>query len=160
MSANEYLSDIEAIIDDARRGRMVVLVDDEERENEGDLYVPASMATPESINFMAKHGRGLICLALPRMRAEQLGLQLMGKNDMSRFQTAFTVSIEAREGVTTGISAADRARTIAVAIDPNKGPQDIATPGHVFPIVARDGGVLVRAGHTEPAVDIARLPGL
>jgi 3,4-dihydroxy 2-butanone 4-phosphate synthase / GTP cyclohydrolase II len=160
MSANEYLSDIEAIIDDARRGRMVVLVDDEERENEGDLYVPASMATPDAINFMAKHGRGLICLALPRARSEQLGLQLMGKNDMSRFQTAFTVSIEAREGVTTGISAADRARTIAVAIDPNKGPQDISTPGHVFPIVARDGGVLVRAGHTETAVDIARLAGL
>ncbi len=160
MNASAYLSDIEAIIDDARRGRMVILVDDEERENEGDLYVPASMATPEAINFMAKHGRGLICLALARPRAEQLGLQLMGKGDMSRHQTAFTVSIEAREGVTTGISAADRARTVAVAIDPNKGPQDIATPGHVFPIVARDGGVLVRAGHTETAVDIARLAGL
>jgi 3,4-dihydroxy 2-butanone 4-phosphate synthase/GTP cyclohydrolase II len=160
MNAGDQLSDIEAIIDDARRGRMVVLVDDEERENEGDLCVPASMATPDAINFMAKHGRGLICMALPRGRVEQLGLQLMGKGDMSRHQTAFTVSIEAREGVTTGISAADRARTIAVAIDPNKGPQDIATPGHVFPLVARDGGVLVRAGHTEAAVDIARLAGL
>ncbi|MBX6320589.1 MAG: 3,4-dihydroxy-2-butanone-4-phosphate synthase [Rhodospirillaceae bacterium] len=139
---------------------MVILVDDEGRENEGDLVIPAQMATPEVINFMAKYGRGLICLALTRERVEQLGLPLMARSNGSRHQTAFTVSIEAREGVTTGISAPDRAHTIAVAIDPAKGPQDIATPGHVFPLVGRDGGVLVRAGHTEAAIDIARLAGL
>jgi 3,4-dihydroxy 2-butanone 4-phosphate synthase / GTP cyclohydrolase II len=151
---------IEEIIDEARNGRMFVLVDDEDRENEGDLIIPAQMATPNAINFMATHGRGLICLAMTRTRCDQLGLELMSRNNGTRHETAFTVSIEAREGVTTGISAADRARTIAVAIDAGKGREDIVTPGHVFPLVARDGGVLVRAGHTEAAVDIARLAGL
>ncbi|MFQ5774343.1 MAG: 3,4-dihydroxy-2-butanone-4-phosphate synthase [Kiloniellaceae bacterium] len=156
----EVVSPIEAIIEEARNGRMFVLVDDEGRENEGDLVIPAQMATPEAINFMAKHGRGLICLALTRERIEALGLPLMARKNESRHETAFTVSIEARDGVTTGISAPDRARTIAVATDPTKGPEDIVSPGHVFPIVARDGGVLVRAGHTEAAVDLARLAGL
>jgi len=151
---------IEEIIDEARNGRMFVLVDDEDRENEGDLIIPAQMATPNAINFMATHGRGLICLAMTRTRCDQLGLELMSRNNGTRHETAFTVSIEAREGVTTGISAADRARTIAVAIDAGKDREDIVTPGHVFPLVARDGGVLVRAGHTEAAVDIARLAGL
>lgn len=155
-----YLADSEEIISEARKGRMVILVDEEDRENEGDLYIPAEMATAESINFMAKHGRGLICLSMTRERCEKLKLPLMAQNNSSRHGTAFTISIEAREGVTTGISAADRARTIAVAIDPAKGAQDIATPGHIFPLVARDGGTLVRAGHTEAAVDIARLAGL
>jgi 3,4-dihydroxy 2-butanone 4-phosphate synthase / GTP cyclohydrolase II len=150
----------EDIIEEARKGRMFILVDDEDRENEGDLVVPAQWATPEAINFMAKHARGLICLALTRERVEQLGLPLMAQNNGTRHQTAFTVSIEAREGVTTGISAADRARTVAVAIDPSCGPQDIVTPGHVFPLVARDGGTLERTGHTEAAVDLARLAGL
>ncbi|HEU0221864.1 MAG TPA: 3,4-dihydroxy-2-butanone-4-phosphate synthase, partial [Paracoccaceae bacterium] len=148
------------IIQDARNGRMVILVDDEDRENEGDLVIPAQHATPEAINFMAKYGRGLICLAMERARVEQLGLPLMSQRNGTRHQTAFTVSIEAREGVTTGISAHDRARTIQVAIDPAKGAQDIVTPGHIFPLVARDGGVLVRTGHTEASVDIARLAGL
>src|SRR4030095_14185554 len=139
---------------------MFILVDDEDRENEGDLVIPAQCATPEAINFMAKHARGLICLALTRERVEQLGLALMARNNGTRHQTAFTVSIEAREGVTTGISAADRARTVAVAIDPSCGPKDIVTPGHVFPLVARDGGTLERTGHTEAAVDLARLAGL
>jgi len=155
-----FLSKIEDVIEDARNGRMFILVDDEDRENEGDLVIPAQMATPESINFMAKYGRGLICLALTRARCEQLGLKLMSSENRSRHQTAFTHSIEAREGVTTGISASDRARTVAVAIDPEKGARDIASPGHVFPLIARDGGVLVRAGHTEAAVDMARLAGL
>lgn len=150
----------EEIVDDIRQGRMVIIMDDEDRENEGDLIIPAQMATPEVINFMAKNGRGLICLALTHDRIDQLGLPLMAKENQSRHQTAFTVSIEARQGITTGISAADRARTVAVAIDPAAGPNDIATPGHVFPLVARDGGVLVRAGHTEAAVDMARLAGL
>jgi 3,4-dihydroxy 2-butanone 4-phosphate synthase/GTP cyclohydrolase II len=139
---------------------MFVLVDDEDRENEGDLIIPAQMATPDAINFMATHGRGLICLALTRERVETLGLQPMSRTNRSRMETAFTTSIEAREGVTTGISAADRARTVSVAIDASKGPDDIVTPGHVFPLVAREGGVLVRAGHTEAAVDISRLAGL
>jgi 3,4-dihydroxy 2-butanone 4-phosphate synthase / GTP cyclohydrolase II len=160
MSFVEVVSPIEDIIEDARNGRMFILVDDEGRENEGDVVVPAQMATPDAINFMAKHGRGLICLALTRQRVEQLGLPLMPQLNSSRLQTAFTVSIEAREGVTTGISAPDRARTVAVAIDGGKGPGDIVTPGHVFPLMARDGGVLVRTGHTEAAVDIARLAGL
>jgi 3,4-dihydroxy 2-butanone 4-phosphate synthase / GTP cyclohydrolase II len=160
MSFVEVVSPIEDIIEDARNGRMFILVDDEGRENEGDIIIPAQMATPAAINFMAKHGRGLICLALTRQRVEQLQLPLMPQQNSSRLQTAFTVSIEAREGVTTGISAPDRARTIAVAIDASKGPQDIVTPGHVFPLMARDGGVLVRTGHTEAAVDIARLAGL
>src|SRR5919107_772199 len=150
----------EAIIDEARNGRMFILVDDEDRENEGDLVVPAQMATPDAINFMAKHGRGLICLALTRERVDQLGLPLMPRHNDSRLETAFTISIEAKEGVTTGISAADRARTVSVAIDAAKGREHLVTPGHVFPLVARDGGVLVRAGHTEAAVDVARLAGL
>lgn len=139
---------------------MFILVDDEDRENEGDLVIPAEKTTPEAINFMAKHGRGLVCLALSSGRIRELRLPLMGNRNQARLETAFTISIEAREGVTTGISAADRARTIAVAIDPTKGAEDILSPGHVFPLVARDGGVLVRAGHTEAAVDIARLAGL
>ncbi|MCH7629740.1 3,4-dihydroxy-2-butanone-4-phosphate synthase [Novosphingobium percolationis] len=154
------LAPIEEIIDEARNGRMFILVDDEDRENEGDLVIPAQMATPDAINFMATHGRGLICLTLSRPRVEQLGLELMSRNNGTRHETAFTVSIEAREGVTTGISAADRARTVAVAIDGAKTKDDIVTPGHVFPLIARDGGVLVRAGHTEAAVDISRLAGL
>ncbi len=158
--SSSFLSPIEEIVDEARNGRMIVLVDDEDRENEGDLVIPAAMATPEAINFMAKHGRGLICLALTRERVEHLGLPLMSKRNETRHQTAFTVSIEATEGVSTGISVADRAHTIAVAIDPTKGPEDIGSPGHVFPLVARDGGVLVRAGHTEAAVDIGRLAGI
>lgn len=156
----DAISPIEEIIDDARNGRMFILVDHEDRENEGDLVIPAQMATPDAINFMAKHGRGLICLAMPSERIEALGLQLMSSQNSSRHETAFTVSIEAREGVSTGISAHDRARTISVAIDAAKGPADIATPGHVFPLRAREGGVLVRAGHTEAAVDISRLAGL
>jgi 3,4-dihydroxy 2-butanone 4-phosphate synthase/GTP cyclohydrolase II len=156
----EVLSGPETIINEARNGRMFILVDDEGRENEGDLVVPAQMATPDAINFMARHGRGLICLALTKERAEQLGLEPMTRTNRSRNETAFTVSIEAREGITTGISAADRARTIAVAIDASNGPDAIVSPGHVFPLVARPGGVLVRAGHTEAAVDVARLAGL
>ena len=151
---------IEEIINEARNGRMFVLVDDEDRENEGDLVIPAQMATPDAVNFMATHGRGLICLALTGQRVEELGLELMSRNNRTRHETAFTTSIEAREGVTTGISAADRARTISVAIDSSKGINDIVTPGHVFPLVARPGGVLVRTGHTEAAVDISRLAGL
>ncbi|HTZ80384.1 MAG TPA: 3,4-dihydroxy-2-butanone-4-phosphate synthase [Stellaceae bacterium] len=160
MSFIEVTSPIAEIIEEARNGRMFILVDDEQRENEGDLVIPAQMATPDVINFMAKHGRGLICLALTRERVQQLQLPLMPQQNASRLSTAFTVSIEAREGVTTGISAPDRARTVATAIDPTKGPGDIVTPGHVFPLMARDGGVLVRTGHTEAAVDIARLAGL
>jgi 3,4-dihydroxy 2-butanone 4-phosphate synthase/GTP cyclohydrolase II len=151
---------IEQIIDEARNGRMVILIDDEDRENEGDLIIPAQMATPDAINFMAKHGRGLICLALTQARVDQLGLEPMSRQNRTRMGTAFTTSIEARDGVTTGISAADRARTVSVAIDNAKGRDDIVSPGHVFPLVAKDGGVLVRAGHTEASVDIARLAGL
>ena len=158
--AGSVFASIEEIIDDARRGRLFVLVDDERRENEGDLVVPAQWATPDAINFMARHGRGLICLALTQERARALHLEPMQRRNSNRSGTAFTVSIEAREGVGTGISAADRATTVRTAIDPGRGAEDIATPGHVFPIVARDGGVLVRAGHTEAAVDIARLAGL
>jgi 3,4-dihydroxy 2-butanone 4-phosphate synthase/GTP cyclohydrolase II len=156
----EFLSPAQELIEEARRGRMFILVDDEDRENEGDLVIPAQFATPDAINFMARHARGLICLTLTRARVEQLGLPLMAQSNGTRHQTAFTVSIEAREGVTTGISAADRARTVAVAINPELGREHIVTPGHVFPLVARDGGVLVRAGHTEAAVDFARLAGL
>ncbi len=155
-----YLSPIEDIIEDARNGRMVILVDDEDRENEGDLIIPAQMATPDIINFMARYGRGLICLSLTSERTKELGLRSMSENNQARNRTAFTVSIEAREGISTGISAHDRAHTIAVAVHPTKGAHDIVSPGHVFPLVARDGGVLVRAGHTEAAVDIARLAGL
>src|SRR5881275_1380481 len=150
----------EAIIDEARNGRMFILVDDENRENEGDLIIPAQMATPDAVNFMARYGRGLICLALTKERADTLGLEPMTRTNRSRNETAFTVSIEAREGITTGISAADRARTIAVAIDANYGSEAIVSTGHVFPLVAKPGGVLVRAGHTEAAVDVARLAGL
>ncbi|WP_431309879.1 3,4-dihydroxy-2-butanone-4-phosphate synthase [Algicella marina] len=156
----DAISSVDEIIEDARNGRMFILVDHEDRENEGDLVIPAQMATPDAINFMATHGRGLICLALSSQRLDALGLPLMAASNSSRHETAFTVSIEAREGVTTGISAHDRARTVAVAIDQSSGPQDIATPGHVFPLRAREGGVLVRAGHTEAAVDISRLAGL
>jgi len=157
---SEAISPVEEILEDARNGRMFVLVDHEDRENEGDLVIPAQMATPEAINFMAKYGRGLICLSMTGERVDALGLPLMASYNSSRHETAFTVSIEAREGVSTGISAHDRARTVAVAIDAGKTAADIATPGHVFPLRARDGGVLVRAGHTEAAVDIARLAGL
>ena len=157
---SDAISPIEDIINEARNGRMFILVDHEDRENEGDLVIPAQMATPEVINFMATHGRGLICLSLTGARIDALGLPLLSAKNSSRHETAFTMSIEAREGVTTGISAQDRAHTVAVAIDPTKGPADIATPGHVFPLRARDGGVLVRAGHTEAAVDVARLAGL
>lgn len=156
----KQLSKIEDIIADAKAGRMFILVDDEDRENEGDLVIPAEKATPEIVNFMAKHGRGLICLALDKERVEQLGLPLMAQNNGTRHQTAFTVSIEAREGVTTGISAADRSHTIKTAINPDKTKYDIVSPGHIFPLVSREGGVLVRAGHTEAAVDIANLAGL
>src|SRR3954465_9587908 len=144
----------ETIIDEARNGRMFILVDDDDRENEGDLVIPAQMATPDAINFMARHGRGLVCLALTKDRAEALQLQPMAANNRSRNETAFTVSIEAKDGISTGISAADRARTVAVAIDSAKGPEELVSPGHVFPLVARPGGVLVRAGHTEAAVDV------
>ena len=150
----------EEIINEARNGRMFILVDDEDRENEGDLVIPAQMATPEAVNFMARHGRGLICLALTKERADRLGLEPMARTNRSRLETAFTVSIEAKEGITTGISAADRARTIAVAIDATYGPDAIVSPGHVFPLIAKLGGVLVRAGHTEAAVDVSRLAGL
>ena len=154
------ISPIEDIIEDARNGKMFILVDAEDRENEGDLIIPSQMATPEAINYMSMHGRGLICMSLTGERAEQLGLEMMVRHNQERLQTAFTVSIEAREGVTTGISAHDRSHTISVAIDPTKDHRDIVKPGHVFPLVAREGGVLVRAGHTEAAVDIARLAGL
>jgi 3,4-dihydroxy 2-butanone 4-phosphate synthase/GTP cyclohydrolase II len=156
----EFLSPISDVIEDIRNGKMVIVVDDEDRENEGDLIVAGQMATPDSINFMAKYGRGLICLAMTGERVDHLGLSLMSSDNRSQFETAFTTSIEAREGVTTGISASDRARTIAVAIDPAHGRDEIVTPGHVFPLRAQDGGTLVRTGHTEAAVDLARLAGL
>ena len=159
-SLSDYIASAADIIEEARAGRMFILVDDEDRENEGDLVIPAQFATPDAINFMARHARGLVCLALTGRRVEQLGLQLMVQANGTRHQTAFTVSIEAREGVTTGISAYDRAHTIAVAINPELGRDHITTPGHVFPLMAREGGALIRAGHTEAAVDIARLAGL
>jgi 3,4-dihydroxy 2-butanone 4-phosphate synthase/GTP cyclohydrolase II len=155
-----FLSPISDIIDDMRNGRMVILVDAEDRENEGDLVIPAQMATPDLVNFMATHGRGLICLTLTEKRARDLRLESMVPQNASRTGTAFTVSIEASEGVTTGISAHDRARTIAAAIDATKDHNAIVSPGHVFPLIARDGGVLVRAGHTEASVDLARMAGL
>ncbi|MDE2029426.1 MAG: 3,4-dihydroxy-2-butanone-4-phosphate synthase [Alphaproteobacteria bacterium] len=160
VAAESLISPPEEIIAEAQRGRMFILADDEDRENEGDLVIPAQFVTPEAINFMARYGRGLICLAMEGRQIERLGLPMMSQNNGTRFQTAFTVSIEAREGVTTGISAADRAHTIQTAIAPDKGPQDIVTPGHVFPLMARPGGVLERAGQTEGSVDIARLAGL
>jgi 3,4-dihydroxy 2-butanone 4-phosphate synthase / GTP cyclohydrolase II len=155
-----FLSSTEEIVEDMRNGRMVVLVDAEDRENEGDLVIPAQMATPDAINFMARFGRGLICLTLTQNRAAELRLEAMVRKNASRTGTAFTVSIEARDGVTTGISAHDRARTIAAAIDPGKDHASIVSPGHVFPLVARDGGVLIRAGHTEASIDLCRLAGL
>ena len=157
---SQYLASAEELIEEARNGRMFILVDDEDRENEGDLIVPAQFATPDAVNFMARFARGLICLAMTRQRVEQLGLPLMSQSNGTRHQTAFTVSIEAREGVTTGISAADRAHTVAVAINSEGHRDDIVTPGHIFPLMAREGGTLVRAGHTEAAVDISRLAGL
>ena len=155
-----FISPIEDVLEDFRNGRLIILVDAEDRENEGDLVVAGQMATPEAINFMAKHGRGLICLSITEQRAEQLRLEYMTRNNKARNRTAFTVSIEAREGIATGISAHDRALTIATAIDQTKDWNDIVSPGHVFPLVAREGGVLVRAGHTEASVDLARLAGL
>ncbi len=157
---SDAISSIQDILEDARNGRMFILVDHEDRENEGDLVIPAQMATPNAVNFMATNARGLICLALTEERTHTLGLSLMAAKNMSRHETAFTTSIEARQGVTTGISAHDRAHTILVAINPESHADDIATPGHVFPVRARNGGVLVRAGHTEAAVDISRLAGL
>jgi 3,4-dihydroxy 2-butanone 4-phosphate synthase/GTP cyclohydrolase II len=157
---SDYLSSAEELIEEARNGRMFVLADDEDRENEGDLIIPAQFATPAAVNFMARHARGLICLALTQHRVEQLGLPLMSQSNGTRHSTAFTISVEARDGVTTGISAHDRAHTIAVAINPEASRHEIVTPGHVFPLMAREGGSLVRAGHTEAAVDIARLAGL
>ncbi|MEP6341908.1 MAG: 3,4-dihydroxy-2-butanone-4-phosphate synthase [Maricaulaceae bacterium] len=150
----------EEIIEDARNGKMYILVDAEDRENEGDLIIPAQFATPDAINFMAKHGRGLICLAIEQAKADALGLRNMSADNRSRFETAFTQSIEAREGVTTGISAGDRSHTIQTAIDTDSRVDDIVSPGHMFPIIAKDGGVLVRTGHTEASVDISRLAGL
>jgi 3,4-dihydroxy 2-butanone 4-phosphate synthase/GTP cyclohydrolase II len=160
MAEDTPISAIEDIIEDARQGRPYILVDAEDRENEGDIIMPAQFATPDKINFMAKHARGLICLAITAVRARQLRLPPMAVENDAPHGTAFTVSIEAREGVTTGISAHDRAHTIAVAIDPTKSADDLVTPGHVFPLVAKDGGVLLRAGHTEAAVDISRMAGL
>ena len=157
--SSDYLATPEEIIDEARNGRMYILVDDEDRENEGDVIIPAQMCTPDAINFMATHARGLICLAMTQSRVDELGLPLMAQHNGTRHETAFTVSIEAREGVTTGISAHDRAKTIAVATDPNTTRADIVTPGHVFPLAAKEGGVLVRAGHTEASVDVSRLAG-
>ena len=156
----ENLSSIEEIIEDARNGKMYILVDDPDRENEGDLIIPAQYASPQTINFMAKHGRGLICLALTKDRIEELELPLMNPSNRKNDLTAFTVSIEAKEGVTTGISAADRAHTISVAVNNNRNKNDLVYPGHVFPLMAWDGGVLVRAGHTEAAVDISKLADL
>ena len=151
---------IEEALDEIRAGRFVVVVDDEDRENEGDLTIAAEHVTPEAVNFMATHGRGLICLCLTPERCEELGLRQMTDQNETPFNTAFTVTIEARDGVSTGISAADRARTIAVAIDPASGPRDLVQPGHVFPLRARPGGVLQRSGQTEASVDLARLAGL
>ena len=153
-------STIDEVIEDIRQGKMVVVVDAADRENEGDLTIAAQFATPEAINFMAKEGRGLICLCLTGERCDELGLRMMTERNETPYGTAFTVSIEAREGISTGISAHDRARTVQVAIDPSKGPQDIVQPGHVFPLRAKPGGTLQRAGQTEAAVDLARLAGL
>jgi len=160
MSTATHFSTIEEALEDIRAGRMVVVCDGEDRENEGDLVMAAQFATPEAINFMAKEARGIICLALTPERCDELGLDLMSAKNESPFETAFTVSIEAREGVTTGTSAHDRAKTIQAAIDPESGPDDIVVPGHIFPLKARAGGVLERAGHTEASVDMARLAGV
>ncbi|AGK58270.1 riboflavin biosynthesis GTP cyclohydrolase-2 /3, 4-dihydroxy-2-butanone 4-phosphate synthase [Hyphomicrobium denitrificans 1NES1] len=158
--SGSVLSPIEEIVEEMENGRVVILVDAEDRENEGDLIIPAQMATPDVINFMAKYGRGLICLSLTQARASELNLDYMVRNNGSRNRTAFTASIEAREGISTGISAFDRARTIATAVNPTKSADDIVSPGHVFPLIAREGGVLIRAGHTEASIDLARLAGL
>lgn len=155
-----FLSTPEELIDEARNGRMFILVDDEDRENEGDLVIPGQMATPDAINFMAKFGRGLICLAMTKARVDQLGLELMSRANGTRHETAFTVSIEAREGVTTGVSALDRVTTIRAAIAPDAKPQDLVRPGHVFPLRANPAGVLGRKGHTEGSVDLSILAGL
>ncbi|MDI9349865.1 MAG: 3,4-dihydroxy-2-butanone-4-phosphate synthase [Candidatus Symbiobacter sp.] len=157
---NRGISPTETLIDEIRQGRMVILMDDEGRENEGDLIIAADFADAAAINFMAKYGRGLICLPLTKKRVDELGLPMMAAHNRARHETAFTISIEARDGITTGISAADRARTIHLASHPQYDREHLVTPGHVFPLVARDGGVLVRAGHTEAAVDLARLAGL
>jgi 3,4-dihydroxy 2-butanone 4-phosphate synthase/GTP cyclohydrolase II len=158
-TANAFAT-VEEAIEDIRQGKMVVVVDADDRENEGDLTIAAQFATPEAVNFMAKEGRGLICLCLTGDRVDELGLRMMTERNETPFGTAFTVSIEAREGISTGISAHDRARTVQVAIDPSKGPQDIVQPGHIFPLRAKPGGVLQRAGQTEAAIDLARLAGL
>lgn len=160
MESSIIISSIEEVLEDARFGKMFILVDAEDRENEGDLIIPAQYCNAEAVNFMAKHGRGLICLAITAQRARELRLEWMTRRNRSRNRTAFTISIEASAGVTSGVSAQDRAHTIAVAIDPQKRDSDLVSPGHMFPLVARDGGVLTRAGHTEAAVDIARLAGL
>src|SRR5579872_7430337 len=160
MSVTTPFATIEDAIEDIREGRMVVVVDDPDRENEGDLTIAAEFATPDVINFMAKHGRGLICLALTEERLDYLRLGMMTPHNTSQYGTAFTESIDARDGVTTGISAYDRARTIKVAIDPASRPSDLVKPGHTFPLRARKGGVLMRAGQTEAAVDLARMAGL
>lgn len=157
---HDYISSVEELIEEARNGKMFILVDAEDRENEGDLIIPAQMCTPQAINFMARNGRGLVCLAMTQERADELQIPMMTPVNRTPNKTAFTVSIEARDGISTGISAHDRARSVSVAIDPTKGPRDIVTPGHIFPLVARPGGTLVRAGHTEAAVDFARLAGL
>ena len=154
---NNFLSPIDEIVDEARNGRMFVLVDNEDRENEGDLIMPAQMISDKSINFMSKYGRGLICLTLTKQRTDELGLTLMNPLNQKNDLTAFTVSIEAKEGITTGISAADRAHTISVAINQNTKKEDIVSPGHIFPVMAWAGGVLERAGHTEASVDISKL---
>jgi 3,4-dihydroxy 2-butanone 4-phosphate synthase/GTP cyclohydrolase II len=159
-SMSSPFTDVETAVAEIRAGRMIVVVDDEDRENEGDLTIAAEFATPEAINFMAKYGRGLVCLALTEERLDYLRLGMMTAQNTSQFGTAFTESIDAREGVTTGISAYDRARTIQVAIDPASRPSDLVRPGHTFPLRARKGGVLVRAGQTEAAVDLARMAGL
>ncbi|MGB0121040.1 MAG: bifunctional 3,4-dihydroxy-2-butanone-4-phosphate synthase/GTP cyclohydrolase II [Solirubrobacterales bacterium] len=160
MTENSPFSPIEEALEDIRRGRMIIVCDDEDRENEGDLVMAAQFATPEAINFMVKEARGLVCLALTPTRCEQLGLSLMTAKNEAPLETAFTVSIEAAEGVTTGISAHDRAHTVQVAIDPDAGPRDLVVPGHVFPLKAKEGGVMERTGHTEASVDLARLAGL
>ena len=158
--SNKIFSSIPSIIKDAKRGKMFILVDDKNRENEGDLVIPGSKCTSKIINFMAKHGRGLICLALTKRQIDKLKLPLMSQINRSRMQTAFTVSIEAKRGISTGISAFDRAKTIKVAINPNTKKKDIVSPGHVFPLVGRNGGVLERAGHTEASIDISKLSNL
>ena len=160
MSEDDRTVSVEQALAAVRAGRMIIIVDDEDRENEGDLMVAAEKITPEIVNFMARHGRGLVCLPLTRERLEELQLPLMVSDNTARFQTAFTVSIDAKEGVTTGISAGDRARTVLAAVDPSTRPEDLARPGHIFPLQAKEGGVLSRAGQTEAAVDLARLAGL